>query len=755
MGRSYIDPKIEQALAHEDKAFAEAAKAIVIADPVLLQLQIKRFPQLAQARSRSKHRATLLHYVSANAIEDELQLSPDQIYRRLQSCADDERDELKQRLFDVVEMLIQAGAEVDATADAYGGGSAQTPLNWLVSSEHPAAAGVMAELTDLLCRSGAKVDGLEDNSSPLMTSLGFGHPQAARVLVENGCCIDNLPLAAAAGDLQLVREFRREQGFDAGNVGRCQQSWFQLPEDGQQAAELALVFAAMCGQLEVMRFLIARGVDVNAQPPGPHRTSTALYTACLVGQAESVDLLIELGADPTLVEPRYQGNAIGWAEHGGHPGIIRKMRQYVPHYLHEHEGQRPAVKAFVDAVFSGDVSQLRTVLDQHELSLAQINGPWFHFDSPAVVQAKANLPMVDCLLDAGADINRKSLWWAGGFGVLDETEEALAEKLIQRGARLDVWSAAGLGRLSTLQQLIEADGKLVHAAGPDGKTPLHCATSVSVAAYLISKGADLDARCVDHESTPLQYLVVDHPEVARYLISRGCQTDIMAASVLGDVETAERILDKNPQAIECTVDRQNFPSQAADAIYSWKLGWYVTPHMVAKKFGHAALVAFLMHRSSPTLQLMNACLMEDEQQVELILSQYPKASEGLRESHNCQLAHAARNNRVKAVGLLLRHGWPVDARGQHQASALHWAAFHGNRAMVDNVLQHSPDLEARDGEFHSTPLEWALQGVKHGWSRHSGDYPGVVAALREAGCLVPKPVPVLGIRAIDRLLANA
>ena len=76
----------------------------------------------------------------------------------------------------------------------------------------------------------------------------------------------------------------------------------------------------------------------------------------------------------------------------------------------------------------------------------------------------------------------------------------------------------------------------MHARGGDGQTPLHFATTIDVAQLLLDHGADIDARDVDHESTPAQCMVRDRQEVARYLVSRGCRTDILMAAALGDLE---------------------------------------------------------------------------------------------------------------------------------------------------------------------------------------------------------------------------
>ena len=91
---------------------------------------------------------------------------------------------------------------------------------------------------------------------------------------------------------------------------------------------------------------------------------------------------------------------------------------------------------------------------------------------------------------------------------------------------------------------------------------------------------------------------------------------------------------------------------------------------------------------------------------------------------------------------------PSDARersacgraGQHQATPLHWAAFHGNVEMAKIVLRHEPPLEARDADFNGTPLGWAIHGSENGWNCETGDYAGTVEALIAAGAKVPATI---------------
>jgi ankyrin repeat protein len=101
------------------------------------------------------------------------------------------------------------------------------------------------------------------------------------------------------------------------------------------------------------------------------------------------------------------------------------------------------------------------------------------------------------------------------------------------------------------------------------------------------------------------------------------------------------------------------------------------------------------------------------------------------------VAHAARNNETSVVRLMLDCGWPVDARSQHEATPLHWAAFHGNDEMARVILRFGPPLEATDLDFNGTPLGWAIYGSEHGWSLKPGNHAATAEALLKAGAKAP------------------
>jgi len=78
--------------------FEAAVDAIIVGDIATLERLLRQNPELIRARSTREHRATLLHYVGANAVEAYHQKTPKNAVK-------------------IAEVLLKAGAEVDADLD--------------------------------------------------------------------------------------------------------------------------------------------------------------------------------------------------------------------------------------------------------------------------------------------------------------------------------------------------------------------------------------------------------------------------------------------------------------------------------------------------------------------------------------------------------------------------------------------------------------------------------------------------------------
>jgi hypothetical protein len=406
------------------------------------------------------------------------------------------------------------------------------------------------------------------------------------------------------------------------------------------------------------------------------------------------------------------------------------------------------VERFKSALHAGDVNGVRELLEQRAEVRAAINDPisWFH--SRPVARATKNLPMLDVLLSYGADLNLKSTWWAGGFGLLehDITPEQAAP-LIARGAVVDIFAAAHLGMIDRVRELVERDPSQVRARGGDGKTALHCATTVEIARYLLDHGADIDARDVDHESTAAQYLVRDAPDVTRFLVERGAWFDIFIAVGLRDPALVERCLREDPDALDhrtwhgkYTVvhdgkrpaTREEIGDHRGDT-YRWVFDHNMSAIDVAVALGDTDIVDLLLRHASPAQRLIAACAKADRAVAEAIVAGYPQVVATLTPDQMRLICDKAHADEAAAVFLMLDLGFDPLARGVDDWEPLRWAAFHGNAEMTRRLLQYNPPINVPDPSYEGTPLGQCLYGAVHGWSRDSGDFATTVRLLLDAG----------------------
>ena len=260
-----------QALAQADSAvdqFERAADAVVDGDRAGLEALLKRNRELVFARSTRVHRATLLHYVGANGFENWRQRTPP-------------------NAVEMAQILLAAGAEVDAVADAYG---ESTTLGLVATSVHPVNAGVQIALIETLLAAGASVDGAPGGWNPLIACLHNGRPAAAEFLARCGARMD-LEAAAGVGRLGLVSE---------------------LMDRETPKAPTGFLWACAYGHADVARFLLENGVAAAAQVKG----ETGLHWAAHGGHREIVEMLLARGAPVNERDRRFEGTPLDWALHG-------------------------------------------------------------------------------------------------------------------------------------------------------------------------------------------------------------------------------------------------------------------------------------------------------------------------------------------------------------------------------------------------------------------------------------------------------
>lgn len=274
--------------------FETAIEAVITGDLPSLRSLLSKHPDLVLARSTritnhdpAKHRATLLHYIAANGIEGYRQKTP-------------------KNAVAIAKALLKAGADPDALAGMYGGRC--TTMSMLVSSSHPAQAGVQVALVNTLCDYGASVEPLGSKrwGSPLMTALTFGFLNAAKALVRRGANVNDL--AAAAG------------------LGRLADAERLLKSASPKSRHLALALSAQLGHADTVKLLLDAGQNPNRyNPAGNHSHATPLHQAVCAGRMSVVRLLVARGARLNMKDKIYDGTPLDWAFHCGQPAIEKYL----------------------------------------------------------------------------------------------------------------------------------------------------------------------------------------------------------------------------------------------------------------------------------------------------------------------------------------------------------------------------------------------------------------------------------------------
>lgn len=247
--------------------FEEAADAIAAGRQDILDELLTANPALVHTRSLRSHQATLLNYTGANGVEEWRQKTP-------------------QNIAAITQLLLDAGAEVDAWGRMYGGTST---LGLAATSAHPVLAGVQQELMEVLISYGADpnhavapnyTDGLL-----ILACIHNGRYEPVHYLAKHGATVD-FEGACALGDLEKVHTL------------------FTEASPSKQA--IGLTWACQYGHAQVVEFLLGKGLPVNTAAHG----TTPLLAAAFGGQLALVKSLLALGADIEAVN-NYGGSALG------------------------------------------------------------------------------------------------------------------------------------------------------------------------------------------------------------------------------------------------------------------------------------------------------------------------------------------------------------------------------------------------------------------------------------------------------------
>ena len=322
------------------------------------------------------------------------------------------------------------------------------------------------------------------------------------------------------------------------------------------------------------------------------------------------------------------------------------------------QNNTPAQTEFFRTLADGDMDRIRAIVVNDFEILDSYDYRNFGA-TPLTMACFSNRPaLVEALIELGADPNRRSDWNMGPWSPLHcaifRRDKVMAEFLLSHGATLDVHTAAGLGKCDDVESLLDADPSRVLERGGDGCQPLHFADTVEVARLLLERGAEIDGRCIDHHSTPAQYLCSIRTEVARFLFFFGATPDIFSTVLCGDDPLVEKLLNADTTLINARINQSFFPPGSENDVHNiltFTVGLDATP-----------------------------------------------------------LHAAAKGNRRETISILVRRGLSPNVRGGYdQATPLHIAAWNNCPVSAESLLENGADIDARSGKLHNnSPAGWAI-----------------------------------------------
>jgi Ankyrin repeats (3 copies) len=190
---------------------------------------------------------------------------------------------------------------------------AQDALIWATFNDH-------AERVRLLVASGVvDLDGrgtqhpVVGGRAALELALATGNGEIADILVRAGA---TPPALDAAGRFEAA-----VMRADRAAVEELLAADPDLAAKARVREPALVVRAAEHGRIDAVRLLVACGFDVNAT-----QRKTALHEAAFRGDMALVNLLLDMGADPTIRDRDHGAPPLGWAEHNGKQEVAARLR---------------------------------------------------------------------------------------------------------------------------------------------------------------------------------------------------------------------------------------------------------------------------------------------------------------------------------------------------------------------------------------------------------------------------------------------
>lgn len=594
--------------------------------------------------------------------------------------------------------LVVAAAEGDVSlaGDLLTKGSTANERD---SALHATAWGGHREATELLLSAGANVN-----------ATRFGDYTPLFVAAAAGCDLDtiqrftNFPLSPWSADMTERKRSPANPEAFRDVVELLIQHGADINAREKQHGFTPLHYAVFGGSKEVVGVLLDHGVQANPLIPpdaAAGRYVSPLHLAAHYGDLAICKLLVARGADVNSKLPTENSLWIHPTQrmplhHAAESGNGELVRFLVEHgaqtNVADSEGQTPLLVASRHA----DTTVVETLLSHGAAANAADKEGRTALHHAADRQ---DVSMVETLLSHGADADRKSREGRTPTSIATANgSEEIVRLLTNRGGRVTIHAAAGMGDLAALERLVK-EGANVNRLDVQGQTALHAAANagqLEAVRWLVEHGAwmdltdDKDASALSlayrnafemHVNLSRQSNAADlerkYKAVMAYLIGRGAKPEFAYGIPQEQVqahskEVADLLIEAGPDMGLCHDSQATLLHRAA---------WWGKKKVVEDLIELGADIDATDRVGGTPL---HAAVQEG-------CTSYWDVIEGPR---------------VDVMELLLERGAKVDVANKHGRTPLHGAANRGDANAVNLLIEHGANVNAGDAE-NRTPLDLA------------------------------------------------
>lgn len=502
----------------------------------------------------------------------------------------------------------------------------------------------------------------------------------------------------------------------------------------------ALFQACVAGDLEQVRRIVERDPPIVRCH---YAYRKPLYFAVRENRLEIVAFLLERDPDPTGMA--VNDRLIDIARDRGHA----EMACLLETKLADLHGASDRGEPVAAAIRAHDRAGVRALLDT---SPDLVHAGDCRGNQPLHWAVMTRQPdMIDELLRRGADINARRMDGArplqlsnGDYhhrGWRDVAKDhpvgprEVLDHLRSRGAECDLCTAAHIGDLARVRELLDRDPSLANRPSdyvtyyPCSGTPLRNAAAaghLEIVRLLLERGADpnLPEEGVAPRGHALYAAATcGHLEVARLLLEHGAHPNVEVES---SADTLTRVIangDQDMLTLLCSygaaravhVLAYSNDLETAAAVFAADPSLADDPDALANAAGqgHEAFVRLMLHHR-PDLPSRVAfpgwSVGARTRELNELLFRHGMSASAPDWLGITPLHEFARKGDVEKAAIFLDHGADLHARDEDICSTpLGWAAKFGQRAMVDFLLRRGAEASRRDDPSWATPLAWATR----------------------------------------------